>query len=87
MMLLFGVFGYLAKKFDFEAAPFILAVVLEPMLEKALRQSLIIAKGDFSIFVMRPISGIILGIALLLIVIPLFKGSKRDKIASLKEGD
>jgi len=84
-MIFFGGFGYLAKKLEFESAPFILAVVLEPMLEKALRQSLMISKGDLSIFVSRPISVVILGIALVLLILPIFRGSKRDKIASLEK--
>ena len=86
LMILFGVFGYLARKLDFEAAPFILAVILGPMLEKSLRQSLIMAKGDFSIFITRPISGALLLVAIVLLVLPLMpRVFKRDKIASLEE--
>jgi putative tricarboxylic transport membrane protein len=71
LMILFGIFGYVSRKFDYEPAPFILAVVLGPMMEKALRQSLIMSKGEFSIFLNRPISGVILVIALFLLVFPL----------------
>jgi putative tricarboxylic transport membrane protein len=87
LMVFFGVFGYLARKFDFEAAPFLLAVVLGPMMEKAFRQSLIMSQGDFSIFVNRPISGVIFGVAILLLILPLFRGIKRDRIATLEEGN
>jgi putative tricarboxylic transport membrane protein len=88
LMIFFGIFGYIAKKFEFEAAPFILAVVLGPMLEKALRQSLIIFKGDFSGFVTRPISAVILGLAIVLVLLPMIKGGgKRDRIASLDGGE
>ncbi len=87
LMILFGVFGYLAKKFDYEAAPFILAVVLGPMMEKALRQSLIMSTGDFSIFITRPISAVLLGVAFILLILPVFKGSKRDKIANLEDAN
>ncbi len=73
LMILFGIFGYLVRKFDFEAAPFILAVVLGPMMEKALRQSLIMSKGDFTIFVSRPISTVLLGVAVFLLVFPVVK--------------
>jgi putative tricarboxylic transport membrane protein len=66
VMLLFGVLGYLLRKFGYEAAPLVLAYVLGPMLDQALRQSLLMSKGSFSIFITRPISAIALGIALLL---------------------
>jgi TctA family transporter len=87
LMIFFGGIGYVARKFDFEAAPFILAVVLGPMMEKACRQSLIMSRGDFSIFVTRPIPAVIFGIAVLLLVFPMFAKAKRGRIASLKEGD
>jgi putative tricarboxylic transport membrane protein len=70
LMILFGIFGYVSRKFDYEPAPFILAVVLGPMMEKALRQSLIMSKGEFSIFLNRPISGVILSVAIFLLVFP-----------------
>jgi len=86
LMVFFGIFGYLVRKFDFEAAPFILAVVLGPMMEKALRQSLIMSKGDFSIFVTRPLSGVIWAVAIFLLVLPLItKVSKPAKIATSEE--
>jgi TctA family transporter len=86
VMIFFGVVGYLARKFEFEAAPFILAVVLGPMMEKAFRQSLIMFQGDFSVFISRPISGVIFGIAILLLALPLItRGSKRAKIAGLRD--
>ncbi len=82
----FGVFGYLMRKFGFEATPFILAVVLGPMLEKALRQSLEMSGGDFSIFVTRPISGALFGTAFLLLILPLIpKLMIRKKLATLEK--
>lgn len=87
LMIFFGIFGYILRKLDFEAAPLILAVVLGPMMEKALRQSLTMYKGDFSIFFTRPISAILLGIALLLLVLPIIpKISTRKKFEKLEEG-
>jgi putative tricarboxylic transport membrane protein len=46
LMLVFGGLGYLMKKFDYEAAPLVLALVLGPMMEHALRQSLIMSNGS-----------------------------------------
>ena len=70
-MLVFGVIGYLMKKLRYEAQTFILAFVLGPLLEYSLKQSLIISKGSFGIFVTRPISAVCLGIGLVLLLIPL----------------
>jgi len=56
------------------------------MMEKAFRQSLIMFQGDFSVFISRPISGVIFGIAILLLALPLITlGSKRAKIAGLRD--
>jgi len=86
LMIFFGIFGYLVRKLHFEAAPLILAVVLGPMMEKALRQSLTMSKGDFSIFFVRPISVVLLGVAILLLLLPMIpRASTREKIAKLEE--
>lgn len=68
MMILFGVVGYLMRKFGYEGAPLILAFVLGPMFERNLRQSLLMSRGSFMIFFTRPISGITLGIAFFILV-------------------
>jgi len=60
LMMIFGVVGYLMRKFDYEPAPLVLAFVIGPMLEKALRQSLIMSAGSLSIFFSRPISLILM---------------------------
>jgi putative tricarboxylic transport membrane protein len=49
LMVIFGLFGYLLRKFDFEPAPLVLAYVLSPLFETALRQSLLMSGGNFSI--------------------------------------
>jgi putative tricarboxylic transport membrane protein len=55
-LIFFGIVGYLMKKLKYEPAPLILALILTPMLENGLRQSLIISHGSPLIFVTRPIS-------------------------------
>jgi putative tricarboxylic transport membrane protein len=65
IMLIFGIAGYFMKKYDYEGAPLILAFVLSPLMEHALRQSLIISHGSFMIFFSRPISLTMLMIATL----------------------
>jgi putative tricarboxylic transport membrane protein len=70
IMILFGIIGYLMKKSNYEAAPLVLAFVLGPMLEENLRQSLIISKGSFMIFLSRPLSALFVIIVLMLVVLP-----------------
>ena len=71
IMILFGVLGYLMKKFEYEPAPLVLAFVLGPMFENAFRQSLIISQGNPLIFFSRPISAVFCGFSILLLISPL----------------
>jgi putative tricarboxylic transport membrane protein len=87
VMIFFGALGYMMRKFGYEAAPLILAVVLGPMLEQALRQSLIMSRGSFLIFVSRPISSVALGVAFLLLlgnVVPFIR-KRGQKLKELEE--
>jgi len=79
VMLFFGVVGWLMRKFGYEGAPLILAYVLGPMLENALRQSLLISQGSFLIFVTRPISATALGFAFLLLLTTLLPNFKKRR--------
>ena len=67
--IVFGFFGYLARKFKYPAAPLAFALILSPILEKALRQSLLISGGSISILFNRPIACtfMIIGIILMLL--------------------
>ncbi len=82
-MIIFGLLGYLFKKFQYEAAPLVLALVLGPMLEKALRRSLLHSGGDPTVFFNRPISAALLIVAICLLVFPLLPRmrKKRPKFA------
>jgi putative tricarboxylic transport membrane protein len=73
MMVFFGIMGYMLRKFAFPASPFILAMILGPMLEKTLQQSLIGSGGDFMTFLNRPISASLLFAAGFLMLTPLVK--------------
>jgi putative tricarboxylic transport membrane protein len=73
LMLLFGILGYLMRKWAYEAAPLLLALVLGPKLEVAFRQSLMISHGNFGIFVDKPISLTFLVAALLFLCLPAFQ--------------
>jgi putative tricarboxylic transport membrane protein len=70
-MAVFGVLGYLIRKGGFPAAPLILAMILGPILERSLQQSLIMSGGDLSIFINRSISVTLLAAGGLLILKPI----------------
>jgi len=84
IMLIFGGLGYLMKKYQYDGAPLVLAFILGPMMETALRQSLIVSRGTFSIFVSRPYSLISLLTALVFLILPLipFLRKKREKLVA-----
>jgi len=69
-MLVFGVLGYAMKKLDYSPAALVLALVLGPLAERALRQSLIISDAGMGIFFLRPISAVLMVAALLAIAVP-----------------
>ncbi|APX91653.1 hypothetical protein BWR19_01070 [Halomonas sp. 1513] len=60
--------GYLLIKLGFEAAPLLLGFILGPMLEENLRRSMLLSRGDFMVFLERPISASFLFLAALLLV-------------------
>ncbi len=71
LMNIFGLIGYFFRKFRYEAAPLVLALVLGPIMENSLRQSLLMSSGSPFIFLNRPISSVILITAFLLLAFPL----------------
>ncbi len=73
LMIFFGIMGYLMRKLDYPLAPAVLAIVLGPLAEPALRQSLLIGDGSFNVFFSRPYSASIMIAALLLMFLPLVK--------------
>ena len=79
LMTLLGIFTFLAKMLGFDVAPFVLGFILEPILETAFQRSLMIAHGDFSIFVSRPIAVTLLVLAFLIWMAPLFSIYRRRR--------
>jgi putative tricarboxylic transport membrane protein len=74
IMFGFGIIGYLMRKLRFPAAPVVLGLVLGPLVERSLRQSLTISHGDPSIFFTRPISAALMIVALISLFAPLVRG-------------
>ncbi|HSR12970.1 MAG TPA: tripartite tricarboxylate transporter permease, partial [Thermodesulfobacteriota bacterium] len=88
---IFGILGYLLKKFEYEAAPLVLAFILGDQIEMALRQSLILFDGSFRPFLMHPIASATLGMGLLILISPLLPwlglGKKiADEAAKIEDG-
>ena len=73
VMLAFGLVGYAFKKLDIPTAPLLLTMILGPLMERGLRQSLEMSRGDFSILFTRPISATLLILAVIVIVISTFR--------------
>jgi putative tricarboxylic transport membrane protein len=71
LMVVFGLAGYLMKKFDFEPAPLAMAYVLSPILESSFRQSLSLSGGGFGVFFSRPISLVCMVLVVLLLAFQL----------------
>ena len=70
IMLIMGVLGYALRKFSFDPAPLVLGLVIAPMFEQSLRQSLIMSNGNYFIFFNRPISlGLLIVCVVLLIAV------------------
>jgi putative tricarboxylic transport membrane protein len=71
IMLVMGLLGWVLRKLAFETAPIVLGLVLAPMLEMSLRQSLAMSDGQYAIFLTRPIAATMLGVGLVLTLLSL----------------
>ena len=73
LMVIVGLVAFVLRILDYPLAPAVLAIVLGPIAEPKLRQSLLLSDGDWSIFFTRPIAGPITVVAIILILLPLLK--------------
>jgi len=71
LMAVFGLLGYFFVRLECEPAPLILGFILGPLMEENLRRAMLLSRGDATVFVTKPISGVLLGIALVLLLITL----------------
>jgi len=83
----FAVLGYVFRKLDCEPAPLLLGLVLGKLMEEYLRRAMTISRGDWSVFVTRPLSATLLAIALVLLVIVFMPAiaKKREEAFSEEE--
>jgi len=69
MTALFGLLGWIFVKLECEPAPLLLGFILGPMMEENLRRALLLSRGDPTVFLTRPLSAVMLGMAMLLLLI------------------
>jgi TctA family transporter len=84
LMAVFGVIGYVLVRLECEPAPLLLGFVLGPMMEENLRRSMLLSRGDPSIFVTQPISlALLLAAAamLALLVVPSIRSKRTEAVA------
>ena len=86
MTLAFGVIGYLMIKADLPRAPLVLGVVLAPLMEASLRQSLMLSTAASTIFVERPIAAVLLVAVVLSLALPFVFGIRGCPHASAESG-
>ncbi len=79
LVALFGLVGYIFMKLGCEPAPLLLGFILGPMMEENLRRALLLSRGDWSVFVTRPLSGSLLAAALVLLIIVLLPAVKAKR--------
>jgi putative tricarboxylic transport membrane protein len=79
MVGLFGVIGYAFIKLGCEPAPLLLGLILGPMMEENLRRALLLSRGDWSVFVTRPLSASLLAVAVLLLLVVLSPSIKKRR--------
>jgi TctA family transporter len=83
----FGLMGYVLTKLRCEPAPLLLGFVLGPLLEENLRRAMIISRGDPSVFVTRPISAVLLGLALLVLIVVFLPSIRKKREEVFQEED
>jgi putative tricarboxylic transport membrane protein len=79
MVALFGLVGYGFIKLGCEPAPLLLGLILGPMMEEYLRRALLISRGDWSVFVTRPLSASLLVVAAILLAVVLMPSVKKKR--------
>jgi putative tricarboxylic transport membrane protein len=84
LLAVFGLVGYAMRRFDVPAAPLVLAFVLGPLAERAVRQSLVLSQNDWTIFLTRPVALLFLALALLLCVVAIVGRGRSTRSAVLE---
>src|SRR5690625_857989 len=73
VVLVIGVFGFIAVKLEFDLIPMLLGLVLGPMVEENFRRAMVLSQGDMSVFLSRPISAVCIALGFLLLFFSFYK--------------
>jgi len=82
---LFGLLGYVFVKLECEPAPLILGFILGPLMEENLRRAMLLSRGDATVFFTKPISGVLLGVAIALLLITLAPAVRNTREVAFQE--
>jgi putative tricarboxylic transport membrane protein len=85
LTVLFGILGYIWAKLKCEPAPLLLGFILGPMMEENLRRAMLLSRGDATVFVTRPISAVMLGLAALLLLIVIAPSIRKKREVAFAE--
>jgi TctA family transporter len=85
LMALFGLFGYICAKVGAEPAPMLLGFIIGPMMEEYLRRALLLSHSDPLVFVQRPISAVMLGLAVAAMVVVLLPSLRKKREEAFHE--
>ncbi len=85
LMAGFGVLGYIFAKLECEPAPMLLGFILGPMMEEYLRRAMTLSRGDPTVFVTRPISAIMLGLAVAALIVVLLPSIRKKREEAFQE--
>jgi TctA family transporter len=81
--VVFGFLGYVFSKIGCPPAPMLIGFVLGPMMEEHLRRAMLLSRGDPMVFIQRPISATLLGLALLAVIAMALPSIRRSKDQAL----
>jgi TctA family transporter len=84
-MALFAMLGYVCIKLECEPAPLILGFILGPLMEENLRRAMLLSRGDPTTFVTKPISAVLLGFAVLLLLVVIVPTVRRTRAEAFQE--
>lgn len=85
LMSLFGLLGYLCAKLELEPAPMLLGFIIGPMMEEYLRRALLLSRSDPMVFIERPISGVMLGLAAAAMIVVLLPSLRKKREEAFQE--
>ena len=81
----YGLLGYIFVKLECEPAPLILGFILGPLMEENLRRAMLLSRGDATVFFTEPISGVLLGLAIVLLLITLAPTVRKTRDSAFRE--